>query len=370
MSDKKFRLNAKYLFLTYPQCPIPHTAAANLLETRLAEKIDFGLVGQESHTNTDGEGCAGQHLHAVLVLKKRCNYRSPRCLDLKYKGKTYHGKYEPARQLQKSLIYASKEGKVTGIKCDWKAVVHSAKMKSGTKTAAIASRIVEGASLKDVVMENPGFALLHLRKIMDFKRLLEGWKCLERPLLPWNGATASQEDPASYQVAKWVNSNFGMERKKRQRQLWLWGPTGTGKTHMVDVLAKHFKCFTVTYEGFWDGYCDDYDFVVFEEFNGQKKVTVMNQFVEGAPMRLPQKGVSPILKMKNLPVIVLSNSSISGVYSNVDPLRLQALEDRFLEVRTESGSRINLKTEFNSDGSSDEDTAPMYSSDEEEAMNF
>lgn len=99
-----FRLNSKGVFLTYPQCPAPREAIRDMIEAK-GLTIAKGLVAQESHASGD------LHLHAYFKFDKPVNYKDPRCFDIEYENKTYHGKYEPAKSAIASIKYISKHDK-------------------------------------------------------------------------------------------------------------------------------------------------------------------------------------------------------------------------------------------------------------------
>lgn len=108
-----FRLNATYLFLTYPQQNATAEALLDFLKTKI-KTITFARIAEEVHE--DGS----PHLHAFLQLSKRCDIKAPRYLD--FNGK--HGDYQLARDPDKSLEYLS--GMIDGLikpgwlrKLDW-----------------------------------------------------------------------------------------------------------------------------------------------------------------------------------------------------------------------------------------------------------
>ncbi len=81
-----------------------------------------------------------------------------------------------------------------------------------------------------------------------------------------------------------------------------------------------------------DDYDDnDYDLVVMDEFKGQKSITWMNGFTQGSHFPIHRR-YEGIMKIKNIPIIVLSNYSIEGAYEKVNmfnPERLNSLKNRF-----------------------------------------
>lgn len=99
-----FELQAKKLFLTYPQCDLPRDQLMQFLWEHpcLNEKDNnpvFIRVAQEKHE--DGN----LHLHALVVLEKKLRSRRPRFLD--FEG--HHGKYEACKNVYASMQYLLKE---------------------------------------------------------------------------------------------------------------------------------------------------------------------------------------------------------------------------------------------------------------------
>ena len=348
MPNTNFRLQAKNIFLTYSQCPISPSIVASALDALLKEKLSYGLVCQESHQTTDSEGASGLHLHVLLVMKKKFHTRNCRFFDLTLGESTYHPKMEPVRSLNATITYIWKEGNVIGLHCDAKRVLQAAKKKQNVMVSVIAHQIMdEECTLQDLNVEYPGFVMMNLVKIQTYMRWLQGLKLWEAPLMKWNGCTADQLCQVSTTISKWLNSNMQMEdRAPRSQQLWIHGPSATGKTFLILNLLKFFRGYCIPYDANWcDGYEDRYDFAYCDEFHGQRTITWLNQFVEGCPMPLRQRNSKPYIKRKNLPVIICSNSSIRDCYKNASEVRLEALEYRFIECETFHGMRINVKME-------------------------
>lgn len=95
--ERRFRLNAKHLFLTYPQ-----TGDLDIEELKgfLCTELDIaaGAICKEEHEDE------GVHYHAYLRLNRKCDIRSPRKLD--FRG--HHGKYEATRNPKKAYEYVNK----------------------------------------------------------------------------------------------------------------------------------------------------------------------------------------------------------------------------------------------------------------------
>jgi hypothetical protein len=359
----KFRFQGKRLFLTYSQCTVPPSAAMSLIKNFFDQKkkdLEWLLVSQENHQDSDG-----LHLHVLVCLKQKIHLSNCRALDLKVEDQTYHPKIEPIRNLQASIVYVCKEKKdlsnVVGWNCTPKLMLQAAKKKTSTKMASAASMIMEGKSLMDVVQQDPGLVLMHLEKMKKFEAWWKHQQSLDVVMEDFLGCkSVNQENLEDLTICKWINSNFGCIRPPRTRQLWIYGTTRLGKTHLLQTLMRFFKGYGISSDGRFDqAYDDRYDFAFADEFIGtMKTVTWMNEFTEGTVMKLNQKGGDPVIKRKNLPVIICSNMSIKGCYPGADISRVEALEDRFIQVQV--FSQINLKFDFD-EGDESEDTAPMLS---------
>lgn len=93
---RKFRLNAKRLYLTYPQCPIDLDTAMELLKDLFKQWTPTTIiVGQEKHST--GE----KHLHVLVVLSETINVKDARFADLH----GYHGNYQSVRSLIRTAKY-------------------------------------------------------------------------------------------------------------------------------------------------------------------------------------------------------------------------------------------------------------------------
>ena len=83
-------------------------------------------------------------------------------------------------------------------------------------------------------------------------------------------------------------------RQPRQKQLWLWGPPGIGKTRFLSYLRARLRVYDMPKdEDFYDSYEDGcYDLVVMDEFKSHKKIQFLNAWCDGQPLPLRQKDVN------------------------------------------------------------------------------
>lgn len=96
--SSSFRLSARNLFLTYPHCDAK-SSLFEFLQSKFADSLSYCIVAREAHQS--GE----PHLHAVVCLSRKTNFKSPQCLD--FDG--HHGDYKPARDVDASITYCKKD---------------------------------------------------------------------------------------------------------------------------------------------------------------------------------------------------------------------------------------------------------------------
>nr|AFD63007.1 RepA protein [Chickpea chlorosis virus-E] len=101
--QNNFRLQTKYVFLTYPHCSSTATSLRDFLWDKLSRfAIFFIAVATELHQ--DGT----PHLHCLLQLDKRGDIRDPSFFD--FEGN--HPNIQPAKNSEQVLDYISKDGNV------------------------------------------------------------------------------------------------------------------------------------------------------------------------------------------------------------------------------------------------------------------
>ena len=103
MKANTYRLSAKNLFLTYPNCNLSVGLALNLLKFKLSNQIivDYLLV---SEPHSDGS----LHLHVYLKLSKILNTYNPAYLDINILPFRFHGNYEAAKFPNRVMEYMLK----------------------------------------------------------------------------------------------------------------------------------------------------------------------------------------------------------------------------------------------------------------------
>lgn len=340
-TPKPFRLHGVNLFLTYPQCAVLQADAQATLGRKL-KYYEWSIWAKELHE--DGT----PHLHAFVHLAKPCNLTSPTCLDLVANGVVSHGNYQVARDPRATLDYVCKGGDIQCFNIDLASArtLFTAAGRKRNATELILSEMNAGKPLTKIAREHPEhstFIMLHYDRLKHFYTE----SVLEQVILPLTFEKAQTKFPPNLwdsEICKWLNHNIHHTREFSQKQLWIWGPTCHGKTTLKNTLSQCLRIYSVPNEDFYDNYDDSlYDLITFDEFNHEKKITWMNQFCDGSVCPLRQKGDQTV-KKKNLPVIVLSNKSISQCYSQSAAHILATIQRRFLEIELGAPMEVEVVT--------------------------
>lgn len=192
-----FRLSAKNLFLTYPQCGITKEDAAKQLYEKLSKYgVKQYIVAQELHA--DGQ----PHLHAIFELHRKTNIKDPRALDLG----DCHGNYQACRNLLATRQYIRKDGNYISRNC----------------TAELVSSCKSRKEVQDVCVESG----IHTQ----YKFWLEYWHSHRQLVL----------EVANFTTRRWYEE---VPVPSIGQALYLYGEPGTGKTSYTYIkFPNAFFC--------------------------------------------------------------------------------------------------------------------------------
>lgn len=328
-----YRLAGKNLFLTWPQNDATKEHVLEQLLEMFGDKVEFAIVAKERHQ--DGE----PHLHAVLALKRRVDWvvRVGHRLD-QVTGK--RGNYQAARSLLDVVKYVSKDGDFIEHGVDVATFLEAAKSKKNTKTAVVAKGLMDGMTVADLNEQYPGFVMMNLQKILTYQAHLISWS--QTPARTWEPLTVTTDmsDPL-LRLAGWLNANLGVERQLRQKQLLLSSEPGMGKTWLIEKqIAECFKVFKHPAGKWFDGFDTSiHDVMVFDEFVCGVQASLMNKVVDGSVQLLEVKG-GTIHKIRNIPVIVLTNLTVDEMYIQARPAVRRAFLDRFEYIRLNDDEKV------------------------------
>ena len=134
-------------------------------------------------------------------------------------------------------------------------------------------------------------------------------------------------------VVEWILNNILQNRERNTKSLYIYGPTGIGKSTLIDRLSKFVQVFYMARgEDFYDLYNEEvHELAVLDEFKANKTIQWMNTWLDGSRMNLRVKG-GQMLKKKNIPTIILSNYSLRYCYCNVPDEKFRTIQRRLMEI--------------------------------------
>lgn len=388
-SNRKFRFDAKNIFLTYPKCPLDkHLVGAYLRDklSTVSNPVVRLVVAQEQHLN--GE----YHLHAVIQMKKQRTVYDCRFLDIpRYLGQpptsstttaptesssdTYHPHIDIPSRVNSAISYICKDdsspymfgismaevrpyrngtsrpqaravnGEHTSSSMD--ITLPKASSAKPKLSDTIATQLLGGKSLQDVLKEHPGYVMQNLSKLEKFLASLvtpiTDAARLKSPDLDRLTSIHHKDDSSINAIVDWLRTNMRQARQLRQKQLYIHGPPGVGKTRLSQFLREYYLVYDIPRrEDFYDLYHDMVDVAILDEFTGSmKSIQWLNSFLDGSNFTLPKKGAQ-YEKRRNIPVIILSNYSPEDNYPRADRVALRALMDRLLVVSLSEGVTLEL----------------------------
>lgn len=318
-----FRMYTVQYTLTYPKCDTKKEVAVERLKQKFGDELKGYVVSEEKHK--DGTN----HLHAFVLFKKRKQFTKSDCFDF-VAGQ--HGSYEVTKSVRDWVTYVTKDGAYVAEGVDVEAI----RKKKGQKSDDVARMIMEGKSLEEVNKEHPGYVMINKRKLEEYESWVQCKKAMKNKE-EWKPPTVEGLTDTDKQIAEWICLNIRQPRKFKSAQLMVIAPANHGKTSLVEWLERSLSVYHIPVgEDFYDLYSDEYDLAVMDEFKGQKTLQWMNMFLQGGPMNIRKKG-SQYMKMKNIPVIILSNYPLHTCYPKAaEDGRLDTLRARLEIVEVDS----------------------------------
>ena len=327
-------------FLTFPQTNCPKELAKERLITAQRIQIKGFLIAQEQHQ--DGN----HHLHIALWLHKRVAV-PPNYFDF-VAGK--HGNYLRMRSGYGTFNYLTKADTtpisyglvpVPGSKVAKQQIANkkatsatSGPLSKSNLSITITTAIQSGCSEREVHDIDPGYFLREKRKIQEYITWWDSQQANTK-YLSWKELRYNGEDINTKLIVDWLNLNIKKSRAFKQEQLYISGPMNSLKTSLLLKLSEYLRTYEIPMEDFYDLYPHpEPELLWMDEYKGQKTIQFLNLIAQGAPMTLRIKGAQK-MKLKNIPLIVLSNLTIAQCYHKAvekTPHLVESLQTRFLEI--------------------------------------
>lgn len=367
-NPRTFRIRAMRLFLTYPQYDgtLDMQHVLDQVKVKFQHRRNVGLQTQKDLPTVAQIAVAleeheeeGKHIHMCIMLTHSDNFQGQNGLDFldSLVEPRKHGNYQAARNWKRVVGYVIKEGNYKSEGLDVQGLLSNSGGRGTKEFETIALKVYEGQKIIDLLSEFPVAIAKNLDKFQKFETFVEAQT--KEPREEWYGIEPPEfignpNQLGNFQLAHWIAENFGSGipmpvKRHKSSQLWIYAETNMGKTWIATQLSRFFRPYLVSYEnGGWDEFWNDawYDFAIFEEFCGQKKITWMNQFLEGTQFKLYNRHKGPVLKKKNLPCIILSNKMPQDVYHEVaqnDPVTFRAFLGRLKVIELKERVEIKFK---------------------------
>lgn len=264
-----FRLNAKNIFCTWPQCILSkEDCMKNIINCSIwKDDIVYAIVCNEDHHETDGK-----HLHALIMCNNTKNIKAQERLNA-LTGK--HGDYKTARNVKNSVTYIKKDGNY---------IEHgSCPRKLGEEKVSdkIVKLVKEGKDLRAIDKEVPAAVLLNAPKIKEYIAMHKKWRfedCLP-PKALYVTVDTMHAGAGWDMVFNWSNLNLPMQgRPIRQTQLYLWGETALGKTRLITWIEQFFHVYHMPHSLWMEDFNEDvHQVAICDEFNGCYPITFINE---------------------------------------------------------------------------------------------
>lgn len=328
---EKFRAQWHHWFITAPRCTMnPETAKERILKTFEKWDVQKVVVGAEKHK--DGY----PHLHAYVHCKGLPDFKGPsgkERLDSIFGVKC---SYEGARNWKKTISYCTKNGVYVQWGVDVEAVLKAETSKKSVKFETFAKLALEGKTYADMVQEDPGFSMKNQKVITDFIGWVNLNKVSQKKEWKGLGLNPTCEHENHKKLCDWVNGAIKVDRPRKSKQLFLYGPADTGKTFFLEKLRERLHCFDFVDGENWDtGMCDrPWDLLVWDDFAGfSKGIGYMKKILEGQTMQVIQKCRVPQMKTLRTPCIFAANNDLEFYLGmNMSENDKGAFKSRFVEI--------------------------------------
>ena len=232
---RRFRINAKNIFLTYPRCPIPKEEALNqILSTQTPSNKKFVRVCRELHD--DGT----PHLHVLVQFEGKVQITNKRLFDLTSANRSsrQHPNIQAARSASDVKNYIEKGGDYL----DWGQFQVDGRIARGGQQAVnyvYASAINttnKNAALEIIKEKAPKDFILQYHNInanLD--------KIFQKPPAPYQNPFSQQTYTVPNELQQWAQDNVmdSAARPIRPKSIIIEGPSRIGKTLWARSLGPH-----------------------------------------------------------------------------------------------------------------------------------
>lgn len=270
-----FKFNAKQVFLTYPKCSLSKEFVLEGLK-QIADVQDYTVASEKHEDQTD-------HIHAVICYTNKVHTTNSRIFDLE----NFHPNIKTLKtkaDFVRATKYVKKDGSFVSNVCD--------KLTPNQQLA------------QDLLIYGLTPKLVHDHPQVMFKNFnsIRAWVNFIQPTCSLPLST------------------------RKLRHILLHGPSNTGKTTWLSAIKDSFQAYEIPSNNDYSHVCLDVEILFSDEYRGFLTVQDLNKICDGDTI-VNTKGGS--LKLPITTVVIVSNFSISEVYSKVSNQILDTLYNRF-----------------------------------------
>lgn len=307
--EKKFRLSAKNLLLTYSQIDDLRRERVKEFLIEKLTPLDW-IIAHEKHK--DG----GDHYHCYLELAKRVNYTDPRCLDID----GYHGRYEAVRSKKNCIQYVIKDGDFDS------SFDPQERLKSMENHTAIEKNLNFLKTIEENgIAKSVRDGVVNLRNLIQIEKNLNRLKELEK--------VDERQDIPTKLENPW-NIDLPLDTDNKCCNYWIMSKQSNyGKTTWLkSLLSKYICALWNINEDFQPQINKDCQMILFDEFGKSGKglsLYNLNLLCDGTYW-ITAKNRDPWQLSGQPIVIITSNLTMEEVYG--DSPNINNLRSRFEEI--------------------------------------
>lgn len=303
-NGKKFRFNARAVFLTYSKCDVSIHDCMDFLKDKL--KIKQIIVSKELHQ--DGT----PHLHVYAEFDK-IDTKNVRFFDMN----GFHPYITRPKSKYFVIRYVCKKKDFEDFG------INAQKYLDEQKEKYVKNKKGKGKMkkiLKDV-LENK---IELVNAVLQEPMLIINYDRIKKNLIEWK-----------IDSLKWERGKieyFAFNKNIKRRHYWIWGEPDAGKSYFKDKLVKFYKynIYQMPPNDDWSFYTKEEIFYI-DEFEGQIQLHTLNKVCDGHNCKMNTKGGSTYLAVNTL-VFIFSNHIPEEVYNKIfkdDRIKFNSLMARF-----------------------------------------
>jgi len=284
--SRKFRVDSKGWFLTYPKCALTKEEVLSALKDK-RKGLKSVLVSRELHE--DGE----PHLHCYLYYEKEFSCKNERFFDIS----GFHPNVQSAKSVRAVQAYIKKDGDFIQEGMDYAQEVSAIT----AHKAILGKRLIDGESLVDLTKEYPELVF----KFKDIQMNVQAFFQAQVPILP--------------RCQGFIPNSFGQiltVSECKQRHYWFWSETpNKGKTTFLRSIQGQFPSLWYSWTEKYQAPAAHSQFVLLDEYSiGHLTVTQLNMMCDGT-YQYPVKGSNPFVLQKAV-VLVCGNRCPLEIYDS------------------------------------------------------